>query len=108
MSIDNPSEKIVDSVQAAIRWLDEVKCEGIRLEMRPDPSKERVFKYTRRENPAGEITKMRYRGTGNDLVVVQDPSAPPMWGAFLRNRYQQAHLQRMGRCRQVLTSRDRL
>jgi PelA/Pel-15E family pectate lyase len=57
MSIDNPLQEIIDAVQNAAAWFDNVKITGIRQVSKPDESQERGF----------------------DKVVVPDATAPPIW-----------------------------
>jgi PelA/Pel-15E family pectate lyase len=57
MRVENPSAEIIDAVRSAIAWFNDVKIEGIRLQ--------------RVDTPAGW-----------DLVVKNDPDAPPMWARF--------------------------
>ncbi len=60
MEIDEPSPEIIDAVQGAVRWFNEVKLIGIRQ------------------------IKKEAKGSSNgwDKVVVRDASAPPMWARF--------------------------
>lgn len=60
MSIDKPSPQIVESVDAAVAWLNSVKIPGIKVEDRKQEGTPR----------------------GYDRFVVEDPSAPPMWARF--------------------------
>lgn len=60
MSLENPSPEVIASVDAAAAWMEEAKLTGIRLET---------------QQVAGAPG-------GRDRVVVQDPSAPPMWARF--------------------------
>ena len=60
MSIDKPSPAIIASVQAAVSWLDSVKITGIKVIDKPDPS----------------------LAEGFDRVVIQEPTAPPIWARF--------------------------
>ncbi|MHC4983106.1 MAG: pectate lyase [Planctomycetota bacterium] len=61
MRIDNPSEEIVEAVQSAVAWFaGPAKLTGIRQVTRDDKSKPR----------------------GWDKIVVEDPSAPPLWARF--------------------------
>lgn len=57
MSIDNPRQEIIDAVQNAAAWFDNVKITGIRQVSKPDESQE----------------------SGFDKVVVPDAVAPPIW-----------------------------
>lgn len=58
MSIDNPSEDIIASVNGAVQWFENNKIEGIKVE--------RVI------NKEGK----------KDRIVVEDDNAPPLWGRF--------------------------
>ena len=58
MHIENPSEDIIVSVDGAIKWFENNKIEGIKIE--------RII------NEDGE----------KDRVVVEDRNAPPLWGRF--------------------------
>lgn len=60
MSLPSPSPEVVRSIEAAVAWFQAAKIPGIRLVQQPDP-----------KSPKG-INK----------VVVQDPSAPPLWARF--------------------------
>lgn len=60
MSIEKPSPRVIEAVEAAVAWFESAKLKGIRVEVRPDPS-----------SPSG-----------TDKIVVQDPAAPPMWARF--------------------------
>jgi PelA/Pel-15E family pectate lyase len=60
MELDEPSPEIIDAVQGAVSWFNEVKLIGIRQ------------------------IKKEAKGSSNgwDKVVVRDASAPPMWARF--------------------------
>jgi PelA/Pel-15E family pectate lyase len=60
MEIERPTPEVVDAVESAVRWLESVKLTGIRVVSQPAPS----------------------LPGGRDRVVVQDPTAPPMWARF--------------------------
>jgi PelA/Pel-15E family pectate lyase len=60
MTIDNPSPEVREAIEGAVAWFDQVKIEGIRIEETTDPD----------------------QPTGEDRVVVEDPSAPPLWARF--------------------------
>jgi PelA/Pel-15E family pectate lyase len=66
MSLENPSEEIVESVDAAIEWFNQAAIKGIRVETQTDP-----------EGPKGV-----------NRVVIQDESAPPLWARFYDLRTQ--------------------
>jgi pectinesterase len=58
MSIDKPSKEIVAAVDGAVRWFQQHKVEGIRVNIEIDED-----------------------GNG-DRFVVEDNSAPPLWARF--------------------------
>jgi PelA/Pel-15E family pectate lyase len=60
MSLPDPSPRIIEAVDAAVAWLRAHALRGIRVERRSDPSTPR----------------------GYDVVVVDDPNAPPIWARF--------------------------
>ena len=60
MSLENPSDEIKNSVQAAVAWFKKVEIKGI---------KELVVDDT-------------LGPEGRNRIVVTDPSAPPMWARF--------------------------
>ncbi len=60
MQIEKPDRAVIASIDAAVAWLQRVQLRGIRVDRRPDPS------------AAG----------GYDVVVADDPAAPPIWARF--------------------------
>ncbi len=60
MSTETPSPEIVEAVQGVVAWFDKAKLPGIREIRKDDKSAPK----------------------GWDKVVVNDPSAPPMWARF--------------------------
>jgi len=60
MEIERPTPEVIAAIEGAVRWLGEVKLTGIRVEQQPAPA----------------------LPGGRDRVVVQDPTAPPMWARF--------------------------
>jgi PelA/Pel-15E family pectate lyase len=60
MSLDSPSPQVVAAIEGAVAWFEEAKLTGIRQEERPDPASPK----------------------GHNKVVINDPSAPPMWARF--------------------------
>jgi PelA/Pel-15E family pectate lyase len=60
MTIDPPTPEIREAVEGAIAWFQAVKLSGIRVEKTVDAA----------------------QPTGEDRVVVQDASAPPLWARF--------------------------
>jgi PelA/Pel-15E family pectate lyase len=59
MDIRNPNSRVIDAVQSAVAWFDAVKLGGIKVVRKPDGSEK-----------------------GYDVVVVEDPNAPPIWARF--------------------------
>jgi PelA/Pel-15E family pectate lyase len=62
MKIDRPNKQIVDAVNGAVSWF----------------LRSRIF-GTRVETIAAPKEKFMYHTATNDRIVVQDPSAPPIW-----------------------------
>lgn len=60
MEIERPSPEVIRAVQGAVAWFDAVKLTGIRVERKPDS-----------KGPKGL-----------NRVVVNDPTAPPLWARF--------------------------
>jgi PelA/Pel-15E family pectate lyase len=60
MGIERPSPQIIESIQSAVAWLNQVKLTGIKVIERPDPSLPKGF----------------------DKVVVEDLKAGPLWARF--------------------------
>ena len=58
MEINNPSPEIIHSIKSAMKWLDEHKLTGIKVENQPGADGKR------------------------NMVVVADPSAPPLLARF--------------------------
>jgi len=65
MSLENPNERVINSVKSAVRWFEESKIYGIRV-----------------ETIRAEKTEFIYHTTDIDKVVVQDSTAPPIWTRF--------------------------
>jgi PelA/Pel-15E family pectate lyase len=65
MSLDNPSPQVINAVQSAIKWFDDSKITGIRVE---------EFQTPPFQTPLRVLT--------TDKKVVQDPNAPPIWARF--------------------------
>ena len=65
MSLDNPSEEIINSVQSAIRWFEESTIYGIRVDWVDSTRADFI-----------------YHSTNKDRVVVEDSNAPPIWARF--------------------------
>lgn len=62
MSIDNPGKEIINSIEAAVKWFEESKLSGIRVEQIDAPE-----------------VKFPLRVSKIDRVVIKDPLAPPIW-----------------------------
>ncbi|GAA4443042.1 pectate lyase [Pontibacter saemangeumensis] len=60
MEIENPGPEIIRAVESAVSWFERVKIMGIRLERVKEPVLHK----------------------GYDVVVVEDPAAPPLWARF--------------------------
>ena len=65
MSIDKPGKEVINSVQAAVKWFDDSKILGIKVEEFNTP-------------PA----KFPLRTLTTDRRVVEDKNAPPIWARF--------------------------
>jgi len=69
MDLEQPSQEVIDAVQSAIRWLDEVKILNTRIEegdtMTVMLEDRNVPKHGRR-----------------DVWIVHDENAPPVWARF--------------------------
>lgn len=60
MEIDNPPPPVIEAVEGAVAWFEQVKLTGIRQVRKEDPS----------------------RPEGYDKVIIEDPAAPPLWARF--------------------------
>ncbi|MDX2048829.1 MAG: pectate lyase [Chitinophagaceae bacterium] len=58
MEVNNPSKEIIEAVKAAMKWFDENKITGIKVENRPGLDGKK------------------------NIVVVEDNNAPPLWARF--------------------------
>ncbi|WP_345955518.1 pectate lyase [Mucilaginibacter sp. PAMB04168] len=65
MGIDNPSERVKNAVQQAVRWFKESAIDGIRVKVIAAPADTSQFTISR-----------------IDRVVVQDATAPPIWTRY--------------------------
>lgn len=65
MNIENPNEKIIQSVQAAVKWFSDSKIYNTRVE---------TFNAPKEESKYMTMTK--------DNRVVTDPTAPPIWTRY--------------------------
>jgi PelA/Pel-15E family pectate lyase len=60
MNLETPEPRVVQAVEAAVAWFEASRLRGLRIVEKPDAS----------------LAK------GYDKVVVEDPSAPPLWARF--------------------------
>ena len=60
MELEKPDDRVKQAVHAAAQWYEQSKLTGIRLEQKPDKNSPKGF----------------------DVVVVEDPTAPPLWARF--------------------------
>ena len=65
MSIEKPDQKIIESVQGAVKWFQDSKISNTRVETVKAPAE-----------------KSKYRTYSSDRVVVVDPLAPPIWTRY--------------------------
>lgn len=65
MIIDKPNKRIISSVKAAVKWFEESKIRGIRID----------------EVNAAEV-KSSYGFSKKDRIVVKDTNAPLIWARF--------------------------
>lgn len=65
MSLDNPSQQVIHSIQSAVQWFEDSKITGIRIEKFDTPS-----------------VKFPLRTLTADKRVVEDTNAPPIWARF--------------------------
>jgi PelA/Pel-15E family pectate lyase len=66
MSYEQPDARIRDAIQSAVKWFDDAKIKGLRIERRPLAKPYRVNR----------------RIVASDVVEVSDASAPPIWARF--------------------------
>ena len=60
MSLENPSPQVIQAVDAAVAWLEKSKQTGIRVTSEKDENAPK----------------------GTNVVVLHDPTAPPLWARF--------------------------
>lgn len=65
MSINNPSQRIIESVQSAVKWFDDSKIYHTKVETIPAPPE-----------------KSQWKTTTYDRVVIIDSLAPPIWARY--------------------------
>lgn len=66
MSIKDPDQRIIRSVQSAVKWFNKEKIKGIRVETIRAPH-----------------AVYQYHSTDFDRVVVNDPDAPQVWSRYV-------------------------
>ncbi|NQV33890.1 MAG: pectate lyase, partial [Phycisphaeraceae bacterium] len=62
MAIEDPSPKVVDAIESAVAWFKQVKIVGKKIKTIQDQSAPK----------------------GRDRVIVEAPSAPPLWARFYK------------------------
>jgi len=65
MSVKSPDKRIITAVKSAVKWFEDSKIYGIRVEQ---------IKVSRAD--------FIYHSTEYDNIVVEDPAAPPVWTRF--------------------------
>jgi len=65
MSIDQPTSEVIRAVDAAVAWLERSALQGIRV-----------------ERVEAETVRYQNHTSTYDVVVVEDPTAPPIWSRF--------------------------
>jgi PelA/Pel-15E family pectate lyase len=65
MSIENPPEAVVASIEAAVKWFERSKIKGMRV-----------------DTVAAEPVRYKHHTSTDDRVVVYDAKAPPIWARF--------------------------
>jgi len=65
MGIDAPDSTLVRAISAAVHWFQEVALSGLRVKVVQAP-----------------VTDYRYHRSREDMVVVHDPDAPPIWARY--------------------------
>jgi PelA/Pel-15E family pectate lyase len=65
MSLNNPDERVIKSIKSAVKWFEESKIFGIRVQTISAPHTE----YT-------------YRDSDIDRIVVEDPEAKSIWARY--------------------------
>jgi PelA/Pel-15E family pectate lyase len=65
MSIDQPTPQVIRAVDCAVEWLERSALRGIRV-----------------ERVEAETIRFENHTSTYDVVVVEDPTAPPIWSRF--------------------------
>jgi len=66
MGYEHPEPRIQEAIQSVVKWFDDAKLKGIRIERR---KLEKPYRVSQR------IVTV-------DVVEVKDPVAPPIWARF--------------------------
>lgn len=78
MGIDHPDERVIEAIESAVAWFEKSKITGIRwvekkVAGRPSPVASNSFPPATRDQEPATIL---------DRVVIQDPTAGPLWARF--------------------------
>ena len=65
MSLKTPNDRMINSIKSAVRWFEESKISGIRVETIKAPHSE-----------------YQYRNSDHDKIVIEDKSAKPIWARY--------------------------
>jgi len=65
MSLKHPNERIIESVNSAVKWFEESKISGVRIETIDAPHSE-----------------YQYRNSDHDKILVEDQNAKPIWARY--------------------------
>jgi PelA/Pel-15E family pectate lyase len=65
MRIDDPSPEVQAAIKSGVAWLERSKISGLRL-----------------ARVAAETVRYKYHTSHDDVVVVEDPQARPLWARF--------------------------
>ena len=65
MTINNPDKAVINAIESAVEWFKESEIKGIKVKTISAP-----------------LTVFKFRTSNTDKVVVNDPSAPPIWTRY--------------------------
>ncbi len=65
MTINNPDKAVINAIESAAEWFKESEIKGIKV-----------------KTISAQLTVYKFRTTSTDKVVVNDPSAPPIWTRY--------------------------
>ncbi|HEY4787571.1 MAG TPA: pectate lyase [Bacteroidales bacterium] len=65
MSLDNPNQQLINSIQGAVKWFNDSKILGTRVKVISAPD-----------------LVSQWRTSKTDRIVVHDPAAPPIWTRY--------------------------